>query len=860
MPFLAPIVGAITGAISAIGATAIGSFALKLAGSLLLSAASSALMGGAKTDETMQGRTVSVREPVAARRIIYGRARVGGTIVFMTTRTGAGSDRPNNELHMVIVLAGHRVRSIGAVYLNGELAINAAGAAQARFAGNIGLEKHLGVGTDAPFSYLRSISAGEWTTAHRLVGCAAIAISFNYDPEIYPSGIPNVAVDVEGCDEIYDPRSLTTGYSENPALCLAHYMAHPRYGLNAAIGAADGLASAELIAAANVCDETVLKVGGGTEPRYNCNGLVDLSNDPQTIIEDLLTAMAGDVVYQAGQWRIYAGAWRTPVTTLTADDITDGGLRLDTRISRASNFNGVRGTFISPENDWAADDFPAYASSVYLAEDKGERIWTDIKLPYTISSSMAQRLAKIHLERQRRQMQVTAAGKLAAWRVATMDNVYLNYARWGFSGKAFEVRGMSLSIGDTISPTLTLRETSSAIWDWSTSEAQIYAAAPRTNLPSAFSIPAPGSPEVEEELYATRAGDGVKAKAIISWPKSDSPYVVEYEVRVSLAGGAWKPVGKTADLSIDQEDVAPGVYTWQVSGLNRLGVRSPWVSVTKEIFGLGAAPSALQNVTLQSAGGLAALQWDLSSDLDVRIGGQIVIRHSAAAVPTWANSVSMLSVAGGMAIALCPLKPGTYLIRPVDSSGVMGPVTPLTTNGVQVIPFLAATTLQEDTAFSGTKTGTIVDTGTLRLNTTGNVDAEANFDAIANLDALGGALSTGTYDFVSGMNFGSVKKVRLRSVIDLTVVGLLDNVDTRPGTVDDWISFDGIAGGEVDVRVEYRTTQTSPTGSPVWSTWARVENTEIQAWGVQGRAILTSKDAGYTPAISQLRLTAEEAA
>ena len=103
MPFLAPIVGAITGAISAIGATAIGSFALKLAGSLLLSAASSALMGGAKTDETMQGRTVSVREPVAARRIIYGRARVGADPRHRGPRQG-------DQLGVLGVEVSHRRR------------------------------------------------------------------------------------------------------------------------------------------------------------------------------------------------------------------------------------------------------------------------------------------------------------------------------------------------------------------------------------------------------------------------------------------------------------------------------------------------------------------------------------------------------------------------------------------------------------------------------------------------------------------------------------------------------------------------------------------------------------------------------
>jgi hypothetical protein len=857
LPFLAPVVGGIVGAITAIGSTALGAFALNLGGSLLLSAASSALMRGRETGAApIQGRMVSVREPVASRRMIYGRARVGGTIVYMSTKT-TSSDRANNELYLVVALSGHRVKSIGAVYLNGELAFDAAGNAQPRFAGNIGLEKHLGVGAGSPFPELRGLSGGEWTADHRLVGCAAIAIRFNYNADIYPSGVPNVTVDIEGKDDVYDPRTGVSGYTENPALCVADYMAHPLFGVRAQLGADDGIPLPELIAAANICDETVAKVGGGTEPRYSMNGVIDTGAQPVDVITDMLTAFAGSVVYQSGQWRIYAGAWRPASATLTADDLVAGGIRSVLKRSRAQNFNGVRGKFVSPENDWVADDFPAYASNVYLAEDKGERVWADIELPFTISASMAQRLAKIHLESQRRQIQVTFAGKLSAWRAAVMDTVNLTYPRHGYTDKPFTVVKVGLEIGDYIQPTLALEETSPLIWDWSASEAQIYQAAPRTTLPSAYDVAAPNALTVTEDLYETR--NSVKARAVISWNAAPSAFVTDYDVQTREPGGEWQLLGRTSDLMFEHLDVPIGAREWRVSGITRIGVRSAWVTVAKEIFGLAAPPSALSNVTLQSAGGMAVLKWAMPLDLDVRVGGQIAVRHSAAGVPAWANSVSMDSVPGSTTLAVVPLKPGAYIVRAVDSSGIMGPETVLRTDGVQVIPFAPLNTLQEDTTFTGAKTNAIVDSGTLRLDLSGNVDAEPSFDLIPNLDGLGGVNPTGTYQFASALNFGSVKRARLRSVIDLTATWVLDNIDTRPGSIDEWINLDGVGGGEVDCRVEFRTTQTNPIGSPVWSDWGRVENTEIQAWGVQARAMLTSNDAGFTPAISQLRLVAEEA-
>jgi hypothetical protein len=49
----------------------------------------------------------ATRNPVAARNIVYGQTRVGGTIVYQQT---SGTD--NNRLHNVIALAGHEIEDI----------------------------------------------------------------------------------------------------------------------------------------------------------------------------------------------------------------------------------------------------------------------------------------------------------------------------------------------------------------------------------------------------------------------------------------------------------------------------------------------------------------------------------------------------------------------------------------------------------------------------------------------------------------------------------------------------------------------------------------------------------------------------
>jgi hypothetical protein len=856
MPFLAPVFAAVAGAFATIGATALGSALLKIGGSVLLSFASAALMP--KPKQSLQDRKVTVRSPIAPRDLVYGRVRKGGVIVFVHS-----TESQNNLLHVVVVFAGHRIKKIGNIYFDGKLAVLAnADVGSDVFAGHANVERRLGLPGQTAFAGLIASVPTKWTQNHRLSGCAVAYFRLTASTNVYPSGVPNISADIEGKDDILDPRTGTRGYSENAALCVADYMSLVDFSLGAQIGAADGIDEDTLIEAANICDELVVVPGGGTEKRYTCNGLMSLSETPQTIIEAMLGAMAGSIAWLGGAWRIRAGAYRIPTVTLTDNDVRAGGMTLETRVSRTDSANAVRGTFISPENDWQPDDFPAYESAAYLAEDGNERRWRDVALPFTISASTAQRLARISLESLRRQMTVNLSGKLSAWRVSVGGTVMLTYARWGLSAKPFEVQGLTLQLAGNetpeLVPDLVLRETSPLVYDWDATEAAIYAAAPRTTLPSAFDIPPPGAPTVSESLYVTRDGAGVKALARLDWIASPSGFVSEYIVATRLSGGEWIERGRTADLFFEVLDIDPGNWEFRVKAVSNLGVSSPYATTAREIFGLASPPVALTGANLQSAGGLAILEWVRSPDLDVRIGGSIVIRHSTATSPTWVNSVSMKTVAGGMELAVVPLKPGAYLLRARDSSGIYGPEVFLRTDGIQAIGFAPITTLQEDDEFSGVKVGTAEDIGVLRLAAIGNFDLEPDVDAIDNVDALGGYGTSGIYNFAAGMNMAALRRLRLRSVIASSIISLGDNIDTRDGSVDGWLNFDGEDGGEVDVEVQVRTSQTDPAIAPDWSDWSRVDSSEISAWGVQARALLTSTDPGFSPAIDTLRLEAEE--
>ena len=136
--------------------------------------------------------------------------------------------------------------------------------------------------------------------------------------------------------------------------------------------------------------------GGGTEKRYTVNGSFVTSLPPDDVITDLVASMAGTIFWSQGQWGVKAGEFTSSVLALDEDDLRSN-LQVNTRNSRRDNFNAVSGMFAGAETEYQPTDYPPITSSVFETVDGGERVIQDIPLPFTNTSSMAQRIAKIAL-------------------------------------------------------------------------------------------------------------------------------------------------------------------------------------------------------------------------------------------------------------------------------------------------------------------------------------------------------------------------------------------------------------------------------------------------------------------------------
>ncbi|MBZ5621445.1 MAG: hypothetical protein LAQ69_22375 [Acidobacteriia bacterium] len=203
-----------------------------------------------------------------------------------------------------------------------------------------------------------------WTPYCSLQGKTVVFLRLHYNDVKFAAGLPQISFLLWGKNDVYDPRPSppTYGYSENAALCIADFLSNQDWGYKAAYGT--DIPIAELIAAANVCDQAVATVVGGNEPRYTCNGEFTLDMRRGEILQRMLTCCAGRLESDRPPYVIQPGHWvgpGSPPLVLDLAAIAAGAVRWYPMPTITALYNGVKGTYISPANKWQAGDFPYYA-------------------------------------------------------------------------------------------------------------------------------------------------------------------------------------------------------------------------------------------------------------------------------------------------------------------------------------------------------------------------------------------------------------------------------------------------------------------------------------------------------------------
>lgn len=641
------------------------------------------------------GAQVSFSQSAVPWQVCYGRARLGGAFTYVRTRGD------NLNLHLILTLTGHEIAGIDRLWLDGDEVI---------FKGALpNWSQELRRTGVAPIAALDKIRLS-YTTGHpdqvtdpefldrnddritsdfRQRGCAYAYLLMLWDITLFPDGLPDILFELRG-KPVYDPRTTQTAWTDsfgkhigqNAALVVADFMTDTRIGLGIPWAQIDTDALNE---AANICEQSVTLSGGGTEWRYTANGTFDLAQDKRAILEQLVAAMAGTVIYSGGKWKIRAGAYRAPTITLTDSDWVSP-LQIETATSRQDSFNAVRGTYLAADRNYEEREFPTVSNQYYQAEDSGAQVFEDIQLPFTTSSATAQRLAKIYLEANRQGITISATASLKALQLEVGDCVQVTRSRLGWTSKVFLVQEIEL-ITETdeqgapfLAVRLLLQEFASAIYDWANGEETFWDIAPNTDLPSPWNIAPPTGLALSsgtDQLYI-RSDGTVFSRIKVSWTPIADAYVNSggfVEVYYGKSSDRAQPGYPTYAGAVpgDQSvfyilDAQDGVqYDVLVKAKNAAGVRSEAAQVLNyQVVGKTAAPSNVQGLsgTVDATG--VRLHWNPVPDKDV---ASYEVRYTNES-GTWDDAVFLGSVTG-TTFATGVTTGGTYLflVKAKDTSG-----------------------------------------------------------------------------------------------------------------------------------------------------------------------------------------------
>lgn len=748
-----------------------------------------------------QGYLVTQRGSTLPHQIIYGKTRTASGVVFQ------GTTDNNKYLHSVLAFAGHEVEEFEAIYLNDEIVTLTGN--EVTDAGNdnvygkfyakegrpaVRIVKKLGTTTQTAVtsSDLGGIAPpSEWTTDCKLLATAYLYVVLEYAADVFPNGVPEVTAIVKG-KKVYDPRTSTTAWSDNPALCLRDYLTSGKEGTNTTIynyGIGEDIESVDdslVSTAANVCDHLNYPVlSGGT--RFSLNGAFTTNTTPYDAVQNLSTAMGGLLWYAQGKWRMKPAYYTSPVLDLNEDDLRSG-ISVSTRHSRRDNFNVVKGTFRGPESDYQPSDFPQVPilnSATYnalLAADGGQESVIDLSLPFTDNTTEARRIARITLERNRQQLTVQAAFGMKAFQVQVGDIIRLTNTRFGWTNKEFEVVTWDFGLQDDydIQVNMTLREISESVFD-EVSDGAVYES-DNTTLPSPFDVPPIGLTTSQDYRIINEHLTNI----LVIDVTADSPERIDYvEVEYKLSTDSTYSTLATGDLGrfeiidIKVPDIDPNTgqatstitYDIRARAINAFGIKGEFETISPVVEPDFTKPNNVSNLTKELSGGTLFFNWTASDSLDLSF---YRLRYNPSTTASYDSTAQVLinKIARPATSITYPAISGTFFLETWDKSGNRADNPVSVVVQPSELPSLAQTDSTADT-FSGTLsniqgilyTQTIVPSGNMVVGRVYRIRSLGTTDWNAVADTAGVTYSVNDDIYVkaqaSGTGYGWQKGFRL---------------------------------------------------------------------------------------------------
>ena len=571
----------------------------------------------------------------AFRVIVLGKAPCGNDIRYWETYGATGFDQ-------IIAAATHKITSFQKFYIEGREVTFAGGTSTGAATGTVAVstignaayvpastdfagcltKDNVAVGVTATTVTGTTGGGTLWTSASSFTGCAYYRLKWTYNQSKMPNGFPSKTTQIVEGSPVYDPRKDSTNggsgshrpgdnttwtYSDldsnsvpigrNNALQMLRYLLgwHITNPATSAYVLVDGrgvdpndINYASFIAAANTCE---------TEQYYT--DCILSTGDSHTTNEAIIAGGAGGVILDTGGLWAYHPATNDTASIAVAfnDDDIVSGVVWNPKDTIANLYNQVGGNFIDPSatSVYQPQPYPVVTDATYLSQDGVAKRMT-LDFQNVQSASLAQKLARIALNKNRVTGTFTASFTYKALQANNYDCVTLSFASFGWTNKLFRVISMSINPIGAID--MVLQEEFAAIYTGGTINTY--------NPPVAGAIYNPRQQIALAGLSVTAstffaAGTQQVDGLTVTWT-AVAENVKRVEVQTRVTGSTnWIDAG-IANYGVGAVDVYPLLqntgYDIQARTVSINDVAGAWVSTTQTT---GNNTTATQNQTFNQA-------------------------------------------------------------------------------------------------------------------------------------------------------------------------------------------------------------------------------------------------------------------
>ena len=776
------------------------------------------------------GIMVNKRNSDASLPVIYGTRRVGGNIVWLAVS-------PDNQfLYVVLALCEGQVARMTELYLDDELYATYTGS-DGTYGNPNQVVSSLNVGspTSAPtntsglsietdhkmykaveviddvdtdiyptnFIFFDGHDAGfntsinfntsslGWTSSHLGKGVCHAMFSFKYNADAFGK-IPKINFTIRGKQILTNLSGSSYAYSANPSLVLYDYLTSTRYGKG--LSASD-INTTAFTAAQNTCDTNVTPyTGASTEKLFECH--TALGNKTKIIdnVKKVLSSMRAFFTFSGGLYTIKIEGTGSSVLSITEDMII-GSVNVIGE-SKQKKYNRVIARFDNAEKNYQPDEaiYPpsdqtnvgaSYKYESMLANDNDEELHFEMQMPCTVSPYQAEDMAELVLKRSRAGLQIAFNATSEAQELAIGDIFQITHSGMGFSAKNYICMGITLQNNGTVG--IKGLQYSADAYTYNTKLKT--ASQPTTFLPNPKIVQAPVLTSITDTAVNVTEGN-LNVIMTVSFRGTSDYFVDKYEVVYKKSTDSiYKSAGISSNTVREISVESEVTYNVKVRSINTLGYKSAYVAGDHYVIGFADPPADVTNFAIDYQEQTAVLSWTPSTDLDL---AYYHIRFSPDTAHSYQNTTVLVEKVSPPANSvIVPAKAGIYYIKAFDLLGHES------TTATAVIGTISefqgqvlATTITEETGFSGTHSDTVAVDNALILDSSGNFDSySGNFDDATGLfDAGTGVVSSGTYTFANQISLSAKYQGRVSSFLNVDYLDYINNFDSMAG------NFDSVAG------------------------------------------------------------------